>query len=118
MTLRWEGDKVRDRVLHAAADGIDDTLRDADAAATASHEWQNRTGNLEENIITEAAHRDGNEIVGRFGTTYSPLKGTRSGFYGLFLEEGTRRIAPRPFLRPAADATFPGLAEKIREKLK
>ena len=111
--MDWNGDRLSQKVAQASRLAIDETLREADADATASHWWKNRTGNLEIQIVTERAHRiPGNRIAGRFGTTYfGGKKGKRSGFYGLFLEYR------RPFLRPAADRTFPRLADKIRRRL-
>jgi hypothetical protein len=107
----WNGDTIVQRVAEAARMAIDETLDEADADASSSHWWRNRTGNLEVNIVTERARRFGYHIRGRFGTTYSGVKGHRSGFYGLFLEYRT------PFLRPAADRAFPTLAAKIRRRL-
>jgi hypothetical protein len=110
-SLVWNGDAVLARVTEAARVSIDETLREADLDATASHWWRNRTGNLELNIVTEPAKIVGPVISGRFGYTYSGKKGVRSGFYGLFLE------MKMPVLRPAADRTFPTLAAKIRARL-
>lgn len=109
--LDWNGDQLAARVREAARAAIDDTLREADADASMSHWWRNRTGNLELNIVTEDAEIAGDRVTGRFGTTRSK-KGERTGFYGLFLEYQT------PFLRPAADRAFPTLAAKIKARLR
>lgn len=108
--LEWNGDDIIARVVEAARQAIDETLDEADAEASAAHWWRNRTGNLELKIVTEHARRVGSRVTGRFGTT-TMKKGRRTGFYGLFLEYKT------PFLRPAADRTFPTLAAKIRRRL-
>lgn len=108
--LEWNGDELVGRLAAAARVAIDETLKEADTEASASHWWRNRTGNLELNIVTEPAKIIGARVVGRFGTTRSQ-KGKRTGFYGLFLEYKT------PFLRPAADITFPRLGDKIRRRL-
>jgi HK97 gp10 family phage protein len=42
---------------------------------------------------------------------------TRSAFYGMFLEFGTRKISARPFLRPAWDATKERVLENIKRRL-
>lgn len=109
--LDWNGDKLVEQLAEAARAAIDETLDEADADASASHWWVNRTGNLEENIVTEAATVEGTRVIGRFGTTMQK-RGRRTGFYGLFLEYDT------PFLRPAADRTFPTLASKIARRMK
>ena len=109
--LDWNGEDLLFRVAEAARVSIDEVTAEADADASASHSWVDRTDQLEEEIVTEDAHMVGSRVVGRFGTT------RRRGFYGLFHEEGTTHEFARPFLRPAADRTFPTLAEKIRRKL-
>jgi hypothetical protein len=109
--LEWNGDALIDRLAEAARVSIDETLDEADAVATSSHMWVNRTDQLEEEIVTEKAVIVGVRVVGRFGTTQ------RRGFYGLFHEEGTVHEYARPFLRPAGDATFPMLASKIERNL-
>ena len=111
MRLEWNGAELLTRVTEAARVSIDETLREADADASSSHFWVNRTGNLQGQIVTEAAKVEGFRVSGRFGTT------ERRGFYGLFHEEGTMREHATPFLRPAGDRTFPTLAAKIRARL-
>lgn len=110
--LDWDGERLLARVREATRQGINDTTAEAARVAQTGHWWNNRTGNLERNVITERAHRFGKRIVGRFGATYSGQKGVRSGFYGLFLE---MKI---PWLRPAADEVFPTLAANIRRRMK
>lgn len=109
--LDWNGDDLIARVAEAAREAIDETLAEADADASASHWWVNRTGNLESEIVTEDARVEGTRVAGRFGTT-TMRRGRRTGWYGLFHEYTT------PFLRPAADRTFPTLAAKIARRLK
>lgn len=112
MPLEWHGDELAERVRRAAAAAIDDTTAATDDQATAAHEFRNETGNLERRIITEPARDEGAEIVGKVGIEYAHgEKEVRDGFYGLFVE------THRPFLRPAADAMFPTLARRIKEKL-
>jgi len=109
--LVWNGDAVLARVAEAARVSINETLREADADASASHWWRNRTGYGEAHILVEDAKIDGPLVSGRFGATYSGQKGHRSAFYLLFLEYKSA------FLRPAADRNFPTLAAKIRARL-
>lgn len=103
----WRGPQVAARVEAATKQAIDAITERAAEDAQANHWWQNRTGELESNIIAEPAERraDG-RVVGRFGTSLR-----REGFYGLFLE---RR---QPFLRPAADRNFPALPLEIRARM-
>lgn len=112
MGLDWNGGQLLERVAEAARSAVDDVLEDADRAASVSHVWVNRTGQLEEEIVSEAAIVEGHTVHGRFGTT------ERRGFYGWFHEIGTVNEIARPFLRPAADATFPTLAGKIARRLR
>lgn len=109
--LEWHGARLRSEVVEASRAAINETLKEADADASSSHSWMNRTDQLEEEIVVEKATIVGDKVVGRFGTT------RRRGFYGLFHELGTMHEIARPFLRPAADRTFPTLAEKIRRRL-
>jgi len=101
-TFVWFGERILERKLEAARLAIDDITDEAALDAAGSHWWKNRTGNLEENIVAEPAKREGSAVTGKFGSTEG------AGFYGLFLERRT------PFLRPAADRTFPRLAAMIR----
>lgn len=109
--LEWNGDRLVEQLAEAARASIDETLGEADADASATHWWRNRTGNLEMNIVTEAAKVEGVRVLGRFGYT-TMKRGARTGWYGLFHEYKL------PTLRPAADRTFPTLASKIARRLK
>jgi len=62
-----------------------------------------RTGTLRRSIGFET-FRIGRMFVGRVGTN---LK------YGRWLEEGTSRMAPRPYLRPALDSQRNRIVEEI-----
>lgn len=101
----WLGDEVLAKAITASMEAIDVVTQAAADDAKANHWWSNRTGDLEKNTIAEPATTDGLEVRGRFGATLR-----RGGFYGLFLERRT------PWLRPAADRTFPLLPLTIREK--
>jgi len=101
-TFVWFGERILERKLETARLAIDEITEEAAADAQGSHWWKNRTGNLEGHIISEPAKREGSVVTGKFGAT------SREAFYGLFLERRT------PFLRPAADRTFPRLAARMR----
>jgi hypothetical protein len=110
-TLDWNGDQLIALVADAARAAVTETVEEAADDARLSHEWANRTGQLEEEIIVEQADVGDPNPTASFGTT------RRRGFYGLFHEEGTRHEFARPFLRPAADRHFPELTAKIRGRL-
>jgi hypothetical protein len=103
---KWYGDQIVQKVQRASQAGIDDVLAESVADAEANHWWQSRSGTLEANTMREPAERVGRVVRGSFGVS------ARQAFYGLFLE---RRM---PFLRPAADRTFPRLASAIRNRLR
>jgi len=109
--LDWRADAVIRRMHAAAAASVNDTVDAARDDAAASHVWLSRTGQLEEEIVSEHADPADPNPTARFGTT------RRRGFYGLFHEEGTTHEFARPFLRPAADLAFPTLAGRIRRRL-
>lgn len=108
----WNGDKLVEAVRKAARGAVNDLVDAARDDAETSHEWANRTMQLEEEIVSEHASADAGSPSAAFGTT------RRRGFYGLFHEEGTTHEYERPFLRPAADLTFPLLAASIRARLR
>jgi hypothetical protein len=110
--LDWRGAELVARMRTASRLAVNEAVDAAADDARASHEWVNRTGQLEEEIVTEHASPRARNPVARFGTT------RRRGFYGLFHEEGTVSEYARPFLRPAADRHFPSLAERIRRRLR
>ena len=67
-----------------------------------------RTGTLRRSIDQETFRR-GRDFVGRVGTN---LK------YGAFLEYGTRRMQPRPYLRPSLDAQRGRIASRLAAAFK
>lgn len=111
-TLNWNGDALIQRVRRAAVAGVNETVDAARDDARLSHEWLDRTGQLEEEIVSEHADKAEPNPTARFGTT------RRRGFYGLLHEEGTTHEYERPFLRPAGDRNFPSLASRIRRRLR
>lgn len=104
--VRWYGEQVSKAVKDATIAAIDELTAEAAEEAKESHWWRNRSDHLEGEIKSEPAKLVDGKPQGRFGTTM------KRGFYGLFLERQT------PFLRPAADAVFPKLTERIRARLK
>lgn len=109
-TSDWNGTAIVRRMERAARAAVNETVDAARDDALATHTWENRTGQLEEELISvHAAAGEGNPAAS-FGTT------RRRGFYGYFHEIGTIHEIARPFLRPAADRTFPGLKLRIARR--
>lgn len=141
--LIWRGGTVADRMSTAAAVGVDHTMAECVARAKEDHpafppasqpntRFHSRTGFEvgSVGIMEEADLRDGSRVGGRWGADTA---------YSLFLEIGTSTegptaeqraleaggdasmiqppigplMAPRPFLRPAADVEYPLLAARI-----
>lgn len=102
--IEWNGEEVIKDLMEATRQSIDEITEEAAQDAADNHWWQNRSGNLELQIMNEPAQEVHGHLTGKFGVT----KG--KGFYGLFLE---RRNS---FLRPAADRLFPTLPKRIKDK--
>lgn len=64
-----------------------------------------RTGTLARSLDSET-YRKGGQFFGRMGTNL---------LYGRFLELGTQRMAPRPYLRPALDVNRKRIVEDIKQ---
>lgn len=106
--LEWHGDEVLAKVRDAVVKAID--VCTSLAALRAQELAPRDTGHMANTIEFEKASRNGNTIVGRMGNWTAD--------YTLWNEIGTRRMPPRPFLRPAADSEFPNLPERIQRALK
>ena len=108
MALIWRGKQVDDLMVKAAKFGVDKIIEDASIHARNNHPWRNRSGILEGSIRPVIRAREqGNMIVGLWGSV--------DVRYAIFLELGTMRHPPFPFLRPAADVHYPRLGRVIRE---
>lgn len=103
MRLEWYGQQILDQIRAQAAQAIDSTL--ADAAARAASLAPVDTGALKSDITYKPATKQGGVIVGSFGAYTVD--------YAIYQEMGTYRMAARPFIRPAADATFPTLLSRL-----
>ncbi len=107
MSLDWKGDELISRFRRAQVEGIKATMAAAVIHAKRNHPWINRTGTLERSIdISEHA------TVTRTGAR--GLWGSLDIVYALIQELGGQFIPARPYLRPAADAQYPGLARRIK----
>lgn len=115
MSVKWEGDKVASKVERAQIEGINATMAAAAIHARRNHPWRNVTGILERSIgIAEHAKYRTSGAVG--------LWGSQDVRYALIHELGGQAgpgrrvtIPARPYLRPAADAQYPGLARRIKK---
>ena len=130
-SLVWKGKAVTARMRQAQIRGVNATMGACVVHAKGSHAWQNRTGVLEGGIDVvdyAVAVRDG--VRGVWGV--------RDVIYALIHElggvitpktakalmipqaDGSVRFAAsvtipaRPYLRPAADMSYPSLGRRIR----
>jgi hypothetical protein len=110
VSTQWNGDKIISRMERAVRGAVNETVDAARDDALATHTWENRTGQLEEELISVHAAAGERNPAASFGTT------KRRGFYGYFHERGTINEIARPFLRPAADRNFPGLKLRIARR--
>ncbi len=110
MSLEWKGDELISRFRRAQAEGIEATMAAAVVHAKNNHKWINRSGELERSIgIKDHA------VVTRTGAR--GLWGSLEIVYALIHELGGQFIKARPYLRPAADVQYPGLARRIKVAL-
>ncbi len=132
MTVRWNGKKVQAKLRKAQIMGVDQTMAAAERHAVANHTWQNRTGILEGSINTVSRARPvGGGVSGLWGVQdneyalIQELGGTIKAKAGgrLFIQDKAGKITAtatsvtipaRLYLRPAADAEYPGLTRRIR----
>lgn len=130
-SLVWKGQALTEKMRQAQILGVNATMSEAVKHAKANHPWQNQTGVLEGSIdIAEPAAPDGQGVEGRWGSKdvryalIHELGGVivpkRAEALAIPQEDGgvifvkSVKIPARPYLRPAADFTYPLLADKIR----
>lgn len=133
-TVRVEGLKELDDALQLLSSDIQNKIARAATNAAAQvikNEAIKRapadTGNLRKNIIVkrlpaqEASPLTSQHIVTvRQGKLTKKQKGAglQDAFYGRFVEFGTVKMAPRPFLRPAFDSKKTDAVEAMRVRIK
>jgi HK97 gp10 family phage protein len=69
-----------------------------------------RTGKLRDNIVKEDPTVKADEITLNVGPN-------REGFYGYFLEAGTSKLAPHPWIRPAHKAAKPKVDRFVADEI-
>ncbi len=99
----WNGHKVEAAIRNRAVRAVARTMADAVNHAKENHPgWENRTGTAEGSIrITHAADRQGNAIVGRWGSQGVEYMLKLELFYG-------------GALRKAGDAQYPSLKRYLK----
>ncbi len=108
MSLKWEGDKVIKKMDKCIIQGMNQTMAKAVEHAKKNHApgWENITGVLEGSIrAVKAAHKVADGFISLWGSV--------DVSYALVLELGGVHMTPRPYLRPAADAEYPQLTDRI-----
>lgn len=68
------------------------------------------TGNLSRNIEAQQAEQTGNRFVAAIGPN-------KKAWYGLFVERGTSKRPPKPYLRPAYDESKNTVKKLIGESI-
>jgi len=104
----WRSDGTIARVADAAAQAIDETH--VHCVLLAQQRAPRDTGHMARTIEYWPARRAGrNRVEGEFGN--------RTADYTLWNEIGTRRMPARPFLRPAMEAEYPKIGQRMRARL-
>lgn len=129
--LEWNGKAVSAKMRQAQIEGVNRIMAQCTREAKTTHDWNNRSGTLEGgvNIITYAA-ANATGVKGVWGAAdvkYAlihelggVIKPVRAKALAIPQDDGSVRlvksvtIPKRPYLRPAADAKYPGLTLAIR----
>lgn len=103
MSVKWHGERFRNRVMAIIVQAVDDTTAAAAIHAKQNHPgWRNRTGTAEGSIRFDPAKQIAPGLIrGRFGSF------AVNYFIWLELKHGAA-------LRMAADVEFPRLPDRIR----
>ncbi|SCW61793.1 hypothetical protein SAMN02927924_01697 [Sphingobium faniae] len=131
-SLEWNGKAVTERMRQAQIAGINRTMGASVQHARDNHTWQNRTGVLEGgiDIVDYAAetaegakgvwgvHDVRYALIHELGGTIEPVNAKALAIPqpdgGVRLVKKVT-IRAQPYLRPAADAKYPSLADNIRK---
>ena len=105
--ITWLGGEIRRRAQRAQAIGVNKIMSECVDHAKRNHPWTFRSGTLHGSIrIVRFARPGKGGVRGEWGS--ADVK------YAIYLELGTSRMKPYPYLRPAADEWYPKLAAAIR----
>lgn len=124
MSLVWHGETVKRKLASAGAAGVNETMDAAVKHAQANHgggggRYTTRSGQLAAGTqVVQEARGDRRGARGRWG-----VKGPAAAYaarieFGFQGKDSLGRVVDSPelpFLRPAADATYPGLARRVRK---
>jgi len=131
-SLKWYGKAVTQKMEKAQVEGVNRTMQACVVRAKSKHPWQNRTGLLEGAIdVANFAEPHASGVKGTWGVRDmaqarileegGTIKPVRAKALAIPQADGSVRFAssvtipPYPYLRPAADEEYPGLAERIRK---
>lgn len=131
-SLKWYGKAVSAKMEKAQVEGVNATMAACVVRAKSNHPWQNRTGLLEGAIdIASFAAPHSSGVKGTWGVRDmaqarileegGTIVARRAKALAIPQSDGSVRFAssvtipPYPYLRPAADVEYPGLAERIRK---
>jgi hypothetical protein len=130
-SLTWNGDELSAKLKAAQLKGVNATLGAAVNHAKRNHPWQNRTGILEGAInITDPARPIATGVEGMWGVNDAVqarilevggvITAKDGGALAIPLPGGgvvfrkSVTIPAFPYLRPAGDAEYPNLIQRIR----
>ena len=112
MSLIWNGDAVKRKVIAAAQGGIDETM--ARCVVEAKKDYYEghglRFAVLQGSVKMQPAEVRGDRVVGQWGSF--------DVNYARHVEQGTGRMTGQGQLQGAADAEYPQLAERIRARMR
>ncbi|MEP9402039.1 hypothetical protein [Sphingomonas sp. VNH70] len=130
--IDWQGPAIGAKMQAAQIAGVNGTMARCVQHAKTNHDWENRTATLEGGIaIVDYAVVAGAGVRGTWGVqdvvyalihelggVIKPVTAKALAFGDgqggmVFVQSVT--IPARPYLRPAADKLYPGLATRIRK---
>lgn len=117
--IHWRGKEVMTATRDAQKRGVNRTMSECVIHAKQNHQWQNRTGVLERSLrIVDYAHEHLRGVQGVWGSTdVVYARRLELGFVGKDRLGRRYNQRPYPYLRPAADAIYPLLADYIRRAM-